>query len=206
MRDLTEHQYHSTEIKPGYIYVLTHPSNPNLYKIGKTILNPLKRLAQHNSHYKEYAGQIVKETGQKWELKTFIEVPDPYHAESAFWGATPLADIPFLGGIEVHEMEWVWVEAGLKAAKKAGVRPPPPVVKNHSYKEWIKRMLKGSGITLLRLIDRSDSGTLAIFRCCNGHTWRGQVRYIQDGGGCPTCGVGERTAEEMQFYEWEVNI
>ena len=51
-------------MKSGYLYVLVHPSDPDLYKIGVTILHPEKRLAQHNRHYEEYAGQIVKETGQ----------------------------------------------------------------------------------------------------------------------------------------------
>ncbi len=75
-------------MKSGYLYVLVHPSDPDLYKIGVTILHPEKRLAQHNRHYEEYAGRIVKETSQKWELKTYIAVPDPYCAERAFWGAT----------------------------------------------------------------------------------------------------------------------
>jgi hypothetical protein len=65
----------------------------------------------------------------------FIAVPDPYWAEAAFWGATPLANMPFLGGIEVQKMDWEWVKAGLNAAIKAGVRPqskssPFPVIAN----------------------------------------------------------------------------
>ena len=91
-------------MKSGYLYVLVHPSDPDLYKIGQTTCHPEKRLAQHNSNYKEYTGQIVKETGQKWELKTYIAVPDPYWAESVFWDATPLAVIPFRRGIEVEKM------------------------------------------------------------------------------------------------------
>jgi hypothetical protein len=51
-------------MKPGYLYVLVHPSDPDLYKIGVTILHPEERLAQHNLQYDEYAGRIVKETGQ----------------------------------------------------------------------------------------------------------------------------------------------
>lgn len=58
-------------IKPGYIYVLTHPSDPNLYKIGVTVLEPTKRLSQHNSDFSRAAGRVVKETGQKWELKEY---------------------------------------------------------------------------------------------------------------------------------------
>src|SRR6266446_3633015 len=63
-------------MKSGYLYVLVHPSDPDLYKIGVTILHPEKRLAQHNRQHEEYAGQIVKVTGQKWELKTYLAVPD----------------------------------------------------------------------------------------------------------------------------------
>ena len=112
-------------MKSGYLYVLVHPSEPDLYKVGQTTRHPEKRLIEHNSNYAEYAGRIVKETGQKWELKTYIAVPDPNWAETVFWGATGLAEMPFRGGIEVQRMEWKLVQAGLKAAKKAGVRPPP---------------------------------------------------------------------------------
>lgn len=113
-------------MKPGYLYVLVHLSDPDLYKIGVTILHPKVRLAQHNSQHEKYAGKIVKETEQKWELKTYIAVPDPYWAEAVFWGATSLAAIPFRGGIEVQRMVWKSVQAGLDAASKAGVRPPKP--------------------------------------------------------------------------------
>ena len=185
-------------IKPGYIYVLTHPSDPNLYKIGKTILDPLKRVAQHNSNYKKYAGQIVQETGQKWEMKTFIEVPDPYWAESAFWGATPLADIPFLSGIEVQKMEWEWVATGLEYAKRAGIRPGPKPLADYvyAYTRWMKKRLIGRDITLLGYVKSRCSGK-ATFLCCNGHEWKTWVRYVAAGKGCPVCGVGERSAEEM---------
>src|SRR3954470_5441508 len=118
-------QLSKREMKAGYLYVLVHLSHPDLYKIGVTILHPEKRLAQHNRNHKEYAGQIVKETGRKWELKTYISVPDPYWAEKAFWGATHFPDIPYREGIEVERMEWQLVVKGLDAAKGAGVRPPP---------------------------------------------------------------------------------
>ena len=93
-------------MKSGYIYVLTHPSDSNLYKIGVTTRNPEVRLAQHNSDPTQLTGRIVKETGHKWELKEFHEVEDPYWAESVFWAATPFADIPFRGGVEVEPMTW----------------------------------------------------------------------------------------------------
>lgn len=43
-------------MKAGYLYVLVHPSDPDLYKIGVTILHPEKRLAQHNSQFHQYGG------------------------------------------------------------------------------------------------------------------------------------------------------
>src|SRR5882762_6493360 len=113
------------DYKAGYLYVLVHPSDPDLYKIGVTVLPPEKRLAQHNSQLDKHAGRIVQATGQKWELKTYIAVPDPYRAERAFWGATPFPDFPFRGGIEVEKMKWQLVQQGLDAAAKAGIRPPP---------------------------------------------------------------------------------
>src|SRR5713226_8665270 len=127
-------------MKSGYLYVLVHPSDPDLYKIGQTTHHPEKRLAEHNSNYEEYTGQIVKETGQKWEIKTYIAVPDPYWAETVFWTATPIANIPFRRGIEVEKMEWEWVQAGLNAAKKAGVRPPPKPLPDcvYAYTAWMK--------------------------------------------------------------------
>jgi hypothetical protein len=68
-------------MKSGYLYVLVHPSDPDLYKVGMTTRHPQERLVEHNSNYSEYAGQIVKETGLKWELKTYFAVPDPNWAE-----------------------------------------------------------------------------------------------------------------------------
>jgi hypothetical protein len=89
-------------MKSGYLYVLVHPSDPDLYKVGQTTRLPQERLVEHNSDYSKHAGRIVKETGQKWELKTYIAVPDPNWAETVFWEATGLAEIPFRGGIEVQ--------------------------------------------------------------------------------------------------------
>ena len=83
------------DYRAGYLYVLVHPSDPNLYKVGVTVLDPKKRLAQHNSQLDKAAGRIVQETGQKWEIKKVMEVPDVYWAESAFWGVMPFVDFPF---------------------------------------------------------------------------------------------------------------
>jgi hypothetical protein len=185
-------------MKAGYLYVLTHPSNPNLYKIGQTIRDPVKRLAEHNSNYEEYTGQLVEKTGQKWEIKTYIKVPDPYWAESVFWSSTPLADIPFLGGIEVQMMEWEWVKQGLEVAKKAGLRPSPKELPDHvyAYTAWMKKRLEGRDITLLGYVKSKHGKTT--FQCSNDHEWRTRPDYVAEGEGCPLCSVGERDPEEMR--------
>lgn len=185
-------------MKPGYLYVLTHPSESNLYKIGQTTQEPLKRLAQHNSNYDKYAGKIVKETGQKWLLKTYIEVPDPYWAESVFWGSTPLADIPFLGGIEIQHMEWEWVVRGLEAAKRAGKRPHETPLNDwvYSYTKLMRQRLIGRDINLVGYVESWVSGT-ATFKCCNNHEWKTRVQFVAEGAGCPECGAGEKSPEEM---------
>lgn len=186
-------------MKSGYLYVLVHPSDPNLYKIGQTTQDPIKRLTQHNTNYKKYAGQLVKETGQKWEIKTYVEVPDPYWAEFVFWKSTPLADVPFLGGIEVQKMEWEWVKKGLEAAKNAGLRPPPMPLPDHvySYTAWMRKRLHGRDINLLGYVRSWVSGT-ATFRCRNDHMWKTRVQYVAEGEGCPLCGLGTRSPEEMK--------
>lgn len=188
-------------MKSGYLYVLVHPSDPTLVKVGITILKPEKRLAQHNSNYEKYAGQIVKKTGQKWELKTYMEVPEPYLAEAVFWGATPLADIPFRGGVEVVNLEWKYVQAGLDAVKKAGVRLSSEQLPNYpdwvyAYTRWMNKRLEGRGITLLGHVKSMCSGK-ASFQCSNGHEWRTRCAYVAEGEGCPQCGIGDRNPDEI---------
>ncbi|WP_425991077.1 GIY-YIG nuclease family protein [Afipia sp. DC4300-2b1] len=188
-------------MKSGYIYVLVHPSDPNLFKVGQTTRHPKMRLAEHNSDFAKHAGRVVKETGQNWELKTYIAVPDTNRAESAFWGATHLADIPYLGGVEVQKMEWKTVEAGLKAAESAGVPPPtkPQPDYVYAYTAWMRKRLAGRDITLLGHVKSKISGRNN-FRCSNGHEWRTIPRIVAEGEGCPRCGIGQRTSEQM----WEV--
>lgn len=185
-------------MKSGYIYVLIHPSDPNLYKIGITTRKPEQRLVQHNSDYTQLTGRIVKETGQKWELKEYHTVPDPYWAETVFWNATGLADIPFRQGIEVEKMEWALVQKGLDAVKKAGVRSPLKELPDHvyAYTAWMKKRLEGRDIALIGYV-KSKSGK-ATFKCSNGHKWRTRPDYVAEGEGCPQCGIGERDPEEMR--------
>lgn len=185
-------------MKSGYLYVLTHPSDPDLYKIGQTTRLPEQRLAEHNTNFDEAAGKIVQQTNQLWEIKTYIEVLDPYFAESAFWAATPLADIPFRGGVEVSRMEWSCVEAGLTAAKMAGVRPAPPTnLPDHvyAYTAWMRHQLVGRGMHLIGYV-KSKSGK-ATFRCDNDHEWDERPHPVAEGAGCPQCDLGWCTPEEM---------
>ena len=184
-------------MNPGYLYVLTHPSKPDLYKVGQTIRHPQVRLAEHNSGYDKYAGQIVKETGQKWELKTYISVPDPYWAEAVFWNTTPFAVLPYRYGIEVQVMPWEEVQKGLVAARKAGLRPPPGPIPDHiyAYRAWMNKRLYGRGITLIGEV-RSKAGK-SNFRCSNGHQWRTTPMNVAKGEGCPHCGMGERNLIEL---------
>lgn len=178
-------------VKPGYLYVLTHPSDPNLYKIGVTVKAVEKRLAEHNSQLDKAAGMYVKETGQMWEIKTVIEVPDPYWAERAFWMSTPFPDIPFLGGVEVLRMDWQMVEKGLEAAKEAGVRLrniSTSQIRQERKKDNFDKMVKeleGTGIEFVNgyhgRIRRTE------FKCSKGHNFiksAGQVAYYKV---CPIC-------------------
>ena len=187
--------------KPGYIYVLTHPSDPNLYKIGVTILEPKKRLAQHNTELTKAAGLVVKETGQKWELKEYHSVPDPYWAERAFWATTSVSDVPYRRGVEVERMTWEEVQRGLEAAQKSGLRaeaPQPPIPEwVYAYTAQMKRRLEGRDIVLLGHVKSMVSGK-SDFRCSNGHEWRTTPMLVAEGAGCPECGIGARTPEEVR--------
>ena len=186
-------------MKSGYLYVLGHPSDPDLYKVGITTRNPERRLAEHNSNYGEYAGQIVKETGQKWELKEYHAVPDPNWSEIVFWNETGLTDVPYRRGIEVEKLEWELVQKALDAAKKAGVRPGPAPFPNYvyAYTKSIKKRLEGRDITLLGYVRSVISGK-SNFRCSNGHEWRTTPLRVGEGEGCPQCGIGERDPEEIR--------
>jgi T5orf172 domain-containing protein len=184
-------------MKSGYLYVLVHPSDPDLYKIGVTILRPEKRLAQHNSQLDKHTGRIVKETGEKWELKTYIAVPDPYWAERAFWAATVYSVVPYRGGVEVEKMKWREVEAGLEAARNAGIRQPEPLPDwVYAYTAWMNKRLKGRGITLVGHV-RSKFGKSS-FQCSNGHEWRTVPNEVAEGEGCPQCGTGKKDPEEIR--------
>jgi hypothetical protein len=188
-------------MKSGYLYVLEHPSDPDLYKIGITTRKPEVRLAQHNSNYEEYTGQIVKETGQKWQLKEYIAVPDPACAEAVFWSTNGLSDLP-LGGIEVIRLEWKWVQMGLDAAKKAGVRlPPKPRLTPVKDREWMIKQLEGTGITLVGRYSGLVRG--AEFQCAKGHVFKKSPGVVAYGKSCPLCGIERK---ENDIWNWNRNL
>lgn len=170
--------------KPGWLYVLSHPSDSSLFKIGVTVLRPEVRLAQHNSQYEKAAGRVVAATGQRWTIRATVAVVDPYWAERAFWGATPLADIPFLGGIEIASMEWAAVERGLAAAENAGTRPmrEPRSVRNGN---WMLTQLEGTSIAM---VDRYAGLVRSMnFQCSSGHVFRESAGLLAKKKSCPCC-------------------
>lgn len=185
-------------MKSGYIYVLNHPSDVSLYKVGVTIRDPQVRLAQHNGDFTKVAGRIVQETGQEWFLKEFYPVDDPYWAEKVFWSQIPQSATPYRGGVEVEIMSWQEVCVGIAAAKSAGLRPQAiaiPVYET-AYNVSVKKCLKGRGITLLGHVKSIVSGRND-FECSNGHQWRTRPKLVMEGEGCPNCGMGVRTSDEM---------
>src|SRR5262249_8737105 len=47
-------------MKSGYLYVLVHASDPDLYKVGQTTRHPQERLVEHNSNYSNHAAGSFK--------------------------------------------------------------------------------------------------------------------------------------------------
>lgn len=173
-------------MKRGFLYVLVHPSAPDLYKIGVTVLQPEKRLAQHNRQHEKAAGRVVKETGKEWQLMPFIAVHDIYHAERAFWGATWIADVPGRGGVEVVNLDWTSVQAGLAAAEKAGVRPLlTPRTKPVRNQDWMLKELEGTGIAMTGRYGGLVRYTE--FRCEKGHVFKESAGLLANFKSCPCC-------------------
>lgn len=172
-------------MKSGYLYVLTHPSYPNLYKIGVTVLHPERRLKQHNASFNEYAGKVVRCTGQHWHLKTYVEVVDPYWAEKVFWNETPFPLLPGGVSVEIYEMNWEMVQRGLDAAKTAGIRPERKKSASTRNREWLERKLEGSGISIVGryagLIKKTE------FQCVHGHSFLMSPGRLVFEPACPLC-------------------
>ena len=160
----------------GYLYLLSHPSDKNLFKVGVTRRKALIRLAEHNTQLEKAAGKVVKETGKLWELKEVIKVEDIYLAEHKFWKRSPLTELPYSFGNElVQGMPYQWIEEGLEEAKKAGRRsnpniPPIPKTTPLRGSVWIKAQLEGTGIEPLK---SCGNGTMkAWFSCKKGHVFK----------------------------------
>ncbi len=171
-------------MKSGYLYVLAHPSDPNLVKIGHTTQKPEQRLAQHNSDYTHITGQLVKKTGQKWKLKEYVAVPDPAYAKAVFWETTSL---PVLRGKEdVAHMRWDEVWMCLDVAKKAGIRPPlKPRTRPVRNREWMIKQLEGTGITMIGSYRGLVTGVE--FECEKGHVFKKSAGVVAYGKSCPLC-------------------
>jgi len=183
--------YVESAMKSGYLYVLVHPSDPDLYKIGITTRKLEQRLAQHNSDYTQLTGRIVKETGQKWELKEYIIVPDPYWAEPVFWET-----IHRFGKEEVVRLEWKWVQMCLNEAKKAGVRPPPkPRIRPVRNREWMIKQFEGTGITMIGHYRGLVTGVE--FQCGKGHVFKESPGVVVYRKSCPLCHLEEEDNEPV---------
>ena len=166
-------------VKSGYIYVLKHPSDSSLVKVGITTRSPSKRLKEHNTDLKAQAGKIVAETGQQWELKEAHEVRDVYMAENAFHNRYPLSDMPFLKS-EVFKMDGQiftedWVREGIKLATSVGIRgdisqPPIPKPKPKKGQEWVKEQLANTGIKPVK--GYGNGITKVQFQCSKGHIFK----------------------------------
>jgi hypothetical protein len=115
-----------------------------------------------------------------------------------FWGATPYADVPYRYGIEIQRMSWQEVLTGLVAATTTQ-KSRQPVLDDwiYAYTASMKKRLLGRGITLLGYVKSMVSGK-ANFKCSNGHEWRARSLEIAEGAGCPECGMGQKTPEEIR--------
>ena len=65
-------------VNSGFIYVLTHPSDPYLIKVGMTTRSPNVRLQEHNTQFDKVVGKVVEATSQEWILKELYAVSEFY--------------------------------------------------------------------------------------------------------------------------------
>jgi hypothetical protein len=200
-------------VKPGFIYVLTHPSDSKLVKVGITTRNPKIRLKEHNTQFEKAAGKIVEESGQEWVIKECHAVEDTYNAESAYYQRSPLTE--FAGGLkdevmklDGHIFTWDWVTEGLEAAKKAGIRSDPsqaPIPKPKPKKgaQWIEEQLEGSG---LKSLNGCGNGiTKVAFECPMGHLFKISGRLLVNFPFCPVCEPERFDAYTLRRVEYIKN-
>jgi len=182
-------------VKSGFIYILTHPSDSNLIKVGMTTRHPNIRLKEHNTQLDKAAGEVVKATGQEWILNKFFKVEDTYNAESAFFQRAPFTEIPGALANELIKLDgkhitWEWVQEGLEVAKSIGVRkntsqPPNQKPKSTKGLQGVEAQLEGSG---LNPIDGCGNGiTKVAFECSKGHIFKISGRSLIRFPYCPVC-------------------
>jgi hypothetical protein len=196
-------------VKSGFIYVLTHPSDPYLIKVGMTIRSPNVRLREHNTQFDKVAGKVVEATGQEWILKEFCAVEDTYSAESAFFHRSPLTELPYMLGNELvtlddGEMNWDWVNDGLEIAKAVGVRkdalqPPIPKPKPKRGAKWIEAELINSDLTPLK--GYGNGITKVSFKCSQNHIFRISGFNVVRFPFCPVCEPERFDAYTLRIVE-----
>ena len=182
-------------VKAGFIYVLIHPSDPYLIKVGMTTRSPQVRLKEHNTQFDKVAGKVVEATGQDWVIKEFFAVEDTYNAESAFFHRSPLTELPYALGDELIKLDdryitWDWVNEGLEMAKSVGIRkdplqPPSPNPKPKKGAQWIEAQLKDSGLRPLKGF--GNGITKVAFECPKGHVFKLDGRTLVRFPFCPVC-------------------
>lgn len=182
-------------VNAGFIYVLIHPSDPYLIKVGITRRNPEVRLKEHNTQFDKAAGRVVDTTGQKWAIKDYFAVDDIYNAESVFFHRSPLTEIPYALHDELIKLDdkfitWDWVNQGLELAKIIGIRndisqAPIPKPKPQKGAQWIEVQLKDSGLRPLKGF--GNGITKVAFECNKGHFFRLDGRTLVRFPYCPVC-------------------
>lgn len=197
-------------VQAGFIYVLTHPSDPNLIKVGMTTRSPQARLKEHNTQYDKAAGKIVEASGQEWILKEFFAVEDTYHAESAFFHRSPLTEIPYALSDELLKLDgrfitWDWVNEGLEVAKSVGIRrdtsqAPIPKPKPKKGSQWIESQLKDSGLRPLKGF--GNGITKVAFECPKGHVFKISGRSLVRFPFCPVCEPEQFDAYTLRRVEF----
>jgi predicted GIY-YIG superfamily endonuclease len=192
-------------VKAGYIYILKHPSDETLIKVGMTTRNVEQRIKEHNTQFDKAAGLIVKNTGQEWVLYDSIQVEDTYNAESAFWQRSPWTEIPFRGKQELIKLsgalDWSWVQDGIEAAKSAGVRddiskPPIPKDAPKTGSQSYHNQLLETGLSPVK---GYGNGIAKVwFSCANSHVFKLDSKTLCRFLACPLC-------EPSKFDDYTLN-
>jgi hypothetical protein len=97
--------------RQGYLYMLMHPDVPEYFKLGCATEHPQVRLKEHNTHGKNFLGQIVQRTGKRWQLIYYVPVTDAQRAESYFHEVFPrFGGLESRGGSSIEDV----IKDGLK--------------------------------------------------------------------------------------------